>query len=247
MDAKLFIVLTIFLTIVLTFTKIVKRKMYRIITALGLLLLVTYWFSFTERQLPFSLLVVELKGYTLDNITKGYFERPKGKLLKEIVNIPFNDPLRFIIGSGPGTFNSRAALLKYKISNNKDHVGLGGNREELLIKNYKLLQPTETITQKKYYGILNDRANNLGSLYERKSTRYLAIIYEFGLIGFGLFIYFFYKLFKTSFTLTGYDKMILFSFILCTIVICYFSFWMELLNFSTINYAFIGMFIAHNK
>lgn len=242
MDAKLFIVMVIFLILILIFTRIVKTYKNRIIGLILILLVIGYWYNFTERKLPLSLLAAEINSYTLDNVTANYFEKPKGRLIREIVNIPTEDPLRFLIGSGPGTFNSRAALLKHKIADNKDHVGLGGNREGLAIHNYNFLEPTETRVQKKYADILNDKANFMGSLYERKSTL-LAIVYELGLVGICLFIYFFYMLFNRSFSLNGYNKMILFSLITTTIIICYFSFWMELLNFSTINYAFIGLLI----
>lgn len=234
-DAKVFLIFIFFYTILILFFHFAKSKTTRIIFFSSGIVAVFVWLFIFNGRIPISTLTSSEENYTLSSVLGNYSEMPKAKLFTSYIKLPFSDPLLFFIGSGPGTFISRASLLKYHISNEGTHLSITGKREKLIIPSGSIFLPVRTNLQNKFANIYD--AKRFESFYNKKSTLF-ATMYEAGIIGFALLGWFFYRIWTC---VEKKNKIIILSFIILIMFISYFNYWLEQTSFTIAVYLLFGL------
>jgi len=159
----------------------------------GAVALIALWVIFTDGSLPISDAAMRDKNFNVMNISELFMDSPKAMLVKNAIALPGNDPLVFIIGSGPGTFLSRAANSRAPVDLGKRSVSYG---RQIVRSNSKLpgfLPPFESRIKKKYGRDYQNLAAGLGSLHYWGSSL-LNVLFETGIVGLLLFLGFFANL-----------------------------------------------------
>lgn len=240
MDAKVFLIFIFFYSILTLFLHFAKSKTTRILFISFSVIAVFVWLFIFKGRIPISTLTSDSETYTLISVIGNYSEMPKAKLFTEYFKLPFSESVMFFVGSGPGTFISRASLLKYHISNGGTHLSITGEREKLIIPYSSIFYPVRTNVQNKFANIYD--AERHESFYNKKSTIF-SVLFELGLIGFILLCWFFIKRLKEF---NSKKKIVIFALVLLTLFISYFNYWLEQTSFTIALYSLLGMNIPDN-
>lgn len=247
MDAKLSLGIVVFIIVIALFLML-RKKVYRISAAAVVLSIVVILFLMPQMNLPISILSFKNEDISIINIVNRFKGSEKMQIIKHAAALPFDEPLTFIIGSGPGTFLSRTSLLKkymadghtYSLYSAKDSVGSSTLN--------KLFAPADTRLEKRYNFAEIKGNNNLGVFYDWKSSM-LSFYFEFGVISILTVIYFLYKLFKKVLNKenrVNYNYILLGFLMLFIIAISFFNYWQEYTNYVIIQNSLLG-FIQLNK
>jgi hypothetical protein len=154
--------------------------------------LAALWFVSTDGLLPLSELAVRTKRYNLVGVSRQFSTSAKARLIRSAAALPANDPLVFFIGSGPGTFLSRAASSRTPARKGRAYGSYGWQRK---FADYYLpgfIRPYESWIKKKYWrdGLVDPQ---LGSLFNWNSSLF-NMLFETGIVGLLLFAWFFLDL-----------------------------------------------------
>ncbi len=191
-DAKQFLVLISFFGLLICLLHLIRRPAWSL-ALLGLLAAVfSYWIFFTPGKLPLSAHHANLEYFQLPKISAAFFASPKIRLVRLGAGRLAADPVKFIIGTGPGTFISKAANLKHYLAEGKNIRSFAGLWAGLPWLD-AWLEPVYTRQQLQYQELLKVEAYRTGNLFSSKSTL-LAVWHETGLIGLLLLLYFFLNL-----------------------------------------------------
>lgn len=242
MDAKLSLGI-VGLIIVIAFFLMLRKKVYRITAAAVVLSIAAAFLLMPQMNLPISILSFKNADISLTNIVNTFKGSEKMQIIKDAASLPFDEPLTFIIGSGPGTFLSRTTLLKkymadghsYNLYGAKDSVGSNTL--------HKLFAPADTRLEKKYNFADLKGMSKISSVYDWKSS-VLSFYFEFGIISVLTVIYFLYKLFKKILNKENRANYnyILFGFLMLFILaISFFNYWQEYTNYLIIQSALLGL------
>jgi hypothetical protein len=240
-DAK-YILLFLLLSVGLSFFIFRINKTYIKVGILGaIIIIILSWYNFTNGIIPLSGLVLNDVNFTVEKIYKKFSESPKAELLANAVTLPKTDPLVFLIGSGPGTFLSRAASSITVLEKKRVLMTPTGNK---ILVDSKLpgFLPFKTSWIKLKYGMSYFADNDIiSALYNNKSSM-INIYYEFGILGLCLFIGFFiYLNIKYFRARLNDDKSSVFCFTLFIFLLSLIEFWFEQPTFQILSYSVLGM------
>lgn len=244
-DAKYFLVLTLVILIGYFFIfSFVSRKIKAF--SFGILaLLVILFFSTPEKPLPLSLLTLNTYKYNLNRLNAKFNDSPRHKLIQGAVKLPKEEPLVFLIGSGPGTFISRAAYLQFNIANFSNGITYNYGREKINFTS-KFAKKDTWIRNKYAKDTFYDRID-LGSLFNRR-TGLISIYFELGIVGLGIFIFFHFYLIKSVLKEKDLPKTnLMLAVIPLTVLflsINYFSYWCEYPNYCIIQYSILSLLLS---
>lgn len=175
-----------------------------------------------------------------------FLSSAKFQLLLETINLPTNEPVVFLIGSGPGTFLSRAANSRaYDTMDKASSTGSGsGANVESNLPSF--IQPhTSWVTRK--YAVKYFQTNWFGTLYDYRSSL-ISLFWEFGVIGFSLFLMFFGMIIKKMNYLKeripkfGSDALFLQSLIVFYFLNSVLAYYFEYPETQIVFWMFIGIF-----
>ncbi len=123
-----------------------------------------------------------------------FTESAKYQLFEKTLKLPINEPIVFLIGSGPGTFLSRAANSRAFDTMNKTSSTGGGNSVEVESKLPSFITAqTSWVTME--YAVMYFNQIWYGTLFDYRSSL-ISLFWEFGIVGFSFFALFFYKIIK---------------------------------------------------
>lgn len=239
MDAKLLFIIA-HLILIITLFIYIKKKIYKaalavIVAALILLMTLSPVFN-----LPISILSFSYNDNGIYNSVKNFKNSQKFEILKKAVTLPVDEPLTFIIGTGPGTFLSRTSLLKkyfveghtYNLYGEKDTV----NTSFLA----SLFPPANTRLEKKYNFASIKGMSTMSSVFDWKSS-ILSFYFEFGIISILAILYFLYRMFLfmlKSNNKQNYNIPLIALMLLFILGISFINYWFEYSN-ATIIFNFI--------
>lgn len=244
-DAKYFLVLTLVILIGYFFIfSFVSRKIKAL--SFGVLsLLIILFFSTPEKPLPLSLLTLNTSKYNLNRLNAKFKDSPREKLIEAAVKLPFEEPLVFLIGSGPGTFTSRAAYLQFNLANSSNDITYNYGREKINFTS-KFAKKDTWIRSKYAKDAFYDKID-LGSLFNRR-TGLISIYVELGIVGLGIFIFFHFYLIKSVLKEKNLPKTnLMLAVIPLTVLflsINYFSYWCEYPNYCIIQYGILSLLLS---
>lgn len=221
---------------------VVKKYKYKFLIILSLLLMLIGWYNLTDRYLYFSALAVKTEAFQYESL-KELFTKYSAKysLIKDALNTPINDPNIFIIGSGPGTFLSRAAN---SLSYSNKYVDRHQKKFALKKKLINTFGDKTSWAKEKYGYYYFDESKMRGSLFIFGSS-FINIFYELGIIGLFLFLFFFIWQF-----IMIRQLRFNYSFIAITFLIVLMSFpaqWYEIAYFQIFTFSMFGLLISNNK
>lgn len=241
-DAKYFFILILLIMLVyFIVTPLISRKLKAI--SFGILLVILFIFTTTSGPLPISVLTMYSNEYNLEKVNAAFINSPRHQLIKAAVKLPSEEPLTFLIGSGPGTFISRAAFLQFNVGLG-DSVKLNYGREKLPF--YSGIALKNTWMRNKYAPAAFYDNHDPGSYYNRR-TGLLSIYFELGIIGFMLFILFHAGIFKSALNNIreqNHYNNVLIPLIIFFFLINYFAYWCEYQNYGIIQYGILGILLA---
>lgn len=183
----------------------------------------------------------------MTNVINLMMEGAKYQLLEKTFYLPKNEPLVFLIGSGPGTFLSRAANSRaYDLMNKK--IDLGGAVFVETESNLPSFIPPKTswITKKyasQYFNIIWG-----GTLFNIQSSL-MSLFWEFGIIGFAIFIFFLYKnnvfisFYSNANLKFKYKSVFIKNFILFYIFDAFMTYYFEYPKCQILFWLFLGLII----
>lgn len=244
-DAKYFFVLNLLIT-AFYFLAIsdLSRKIKAAIVGIFAIITVIF-FSTPSNPIPISILTLKSQEYNLNVVNLKFINSPKDQLLKAVFKLPLEYPLTFILGSGPGTFLSRADYTQYSIANKNKTVKFNEGREKINFKSEIAVK--DTWIRKKYANGFFESTYDPGSFYNRKSGL-ISMYFELGIIGLVLFIFFYLQIAKKAITNPRFenDKDYRAIAILCFlfVIMNYFTHWFEYQNYSIIQYGIMGILLA---
>ncbi len=244
-DAKYFLILlVIILPGYFIFTGGKKLK----IAAAAFVILVMSILSISilkEKPLPLSILTFKLENYNFNTLSNSFKNSPKYQLLKSAFKLPFEEPLTFFLGSGPGTFLSRASFLQFSIGNKINSSSINNGREKIPYTSKYAVK--STWIRKKYAPNSFEENVDPGSLFNRRSGL-ISIYYEMGVIGLGLFIFIYFSIIKPALStkplLNKKYNVFIIPLAILFVTINYFSYWNEYWNFCIIQYGILGILLA---
>ena len=122
----------------------------------------------------------------------------RGRILTEALNMPKDDIKIFLIGSGPGTFLSRAANSRaYNVMDKTVTVASGYEQIEVESNLPSFIPPFTPAAMAKYASFIFNipTSTYLGTFSDWRSSL-MSLYFEFGIIGFIIFASFFIALIK---------------------------------------------------
>lgn len=219
-----------------------QKYLKPIVVTSGILLLVLGIDYVKDANIPLSIKASVDVSLVLDQ----FRETAKYDLYEKSFMLPYNEPFVFLIGSGPGTFLSRAANSRaYDTMEKKSSIG-GGQSVEIESKLPSFIPPhTSWITHKyavEYFNIVW-----FGTLFDYRSS-IISLYWEFGIIGFSLFLLFFLSVItymnkaKERFENLQTDALFLGSFILFYLLNSTIAYYFEYPETQILFWMLIGMF-----
>jgi hypothetical protein len=182
----------------------------------------------------------------ISNIGLRFTDSAKYQLYEKTIKLPFNEPLVFLFGSGPGTFLSRAANSRaFDTMDKKTSTG-GGSSVEVESKLPSFI-PAHTSWVTKEYAVMYFGQDWFGTLLDFRSSL-VSLFWEFGVIGFVFFILFFYKIIhlmnraKRKFKFLKPDALFIQSFIVFYFLNAALAYYFEYPNTQILFWMFIGLY-----
>jgi hypothetical protein len=245
-DAKYFFILTlIILLLYFIFAPLISRKLKAF--SFGILVLIIFIFTTSDGPLPISVLTIHSNKYNMKKVNTAFTNSAKHQLAKASLALPFEEPLTFLIGSGPGTFISRAAYLQFNLGKDTAFV-FNESREKFSLSTKLAIK--DTWIKKKYAPSAFYENFDPGSYLNRRSGLY-SIYFEIGVIGLALFFLFYFGIFKSALKnisgLSDVSSRIIIALIPLFFIINYFSHWCEYHNYCIIQYGILGILLAPLK
>lgn len=242
MDAKIIFVV-LFLIIFISLFVYLKKSIYKIATGAFAVILILMLIIAPNLNLPISVLSFKYSGMSVHNTLENFSQSQKYAIIKKAAALPFDEPLTFFIGSGPGTFLSRTSMLKkyfveghtYNLYGAKDSVKSG-----FLVN---LFSPANTRLEKKYNFTAIKGMSTMSSVFDWKSS-VLSFYFEFGIISVLAVIYFLYKLFKKILNKQNrinYNYILMVFLILFILVLSFFNYWQEYSNYLIMQSSLLGL------
>ncbi len=247
-DAKYFLILTLIILVGYYFVfSFISRKI-KAFSFVTLSLLVILFFSTPEKPLPLSLLTLNAHKYNINRLNAKFHDSPRHKLIQAAVKLPVEEPFVFLIGSGPGTFISRAAYLQFNLANSSNDITYNFGREKINFS-FKFAKK-DTWIRSKYAEDTFYHQDDAGSLFNRR-TGLISIYFELGIIGLGTFIFFHFYLIKLVLKEKDLPRRNLMLAVIPLAVlfltINYFSYWCEYPNYCIIQYGILGLLLSDFK
>lgn len=222
LDGK-YILALLFITIVIYLLSTINKKVIKFALIGSLVLLVGFWYTFSNRNLPISIMMWQGYGLSLDGVLNSFNQSARGQLIQEAIKLPLEDPVRFLIGSGPGTFLSHCSRLDGYINNNREFINYGFKEKNLRSTLTISLFPKTSWITKKFETTILSNNKFTGSLYDTRSSMF-SIFFEFGVVGLILLAYMF---FKAAYIPTGSLSPILISVVFLLFAVSFFELWLE--------------------
>ena len=247
-DAKYFLLLILFILIVYFIVSPFIQRKIKALAVGTLAFLSIVFFSTPDKPIPISILTIHSQSYNFNTVNTDFFNSPKYQLLQTTLRLPFYEPLTFLIGSGPGTFLSRAAFIQNTMSKNDTQTSYNFGREKSIPLSKIALK--DTWIRDKYAKFSFKKEFDQGSLFNRRSGL-ISIYFELGVIGLILFILFHVGIIKIGLQGNGIQKkkhdMALIVLPILFFAINYFSYWCEYQNYSILQYGILGILLAQTS
>jgi hypothetical protein len=249
-DAKYVLVFLLFSAFVSAVFFGLNSRRVRAAVLLFTAALAALWFVFTDGLLPLSELAVRTKRYNLVGVSRQFSTSAKARLIRSAAALPANDPLVFFIGSGPGTFLSRAASSRTPARRGRAYGSYGWQRKfaESYLPGFIL--PYESWIRKKYWqdGLVDPQ---LGSLYNWNSSLF-NMVFETGIVGVLLFAWFFLKLARRAVLARGgetgvFSRLAVIALALFLFLMSLNELWYEQPTFQIAAFALIGLTLARRE
>lgn len=236
-------VVAIFITYILFHTKKYFKPFVITITAL---LLIFSMDLLKNANIPISAKASVDASFIIDR----FQETAKYGIYEKSFLLASNEPLVFFIGSGPGTFLSRAANSRaYDTMEKKASTG-GGTSVEVESKLPSFIPPhTSWITHK--YAVEYFGKDWMGTLFDYRSSL-VSLYWEFGVVGFLFFLAFFRKIItnlnnlKNQIKYYQTDALFLSSFIIYYLLNASIAYYFEYPETQILFWMFIGLFYNRN-
>ncbi|MHA1381825.1 MAG: hypothetical protein ACTSRG_25930 [Candidatus Helarchaeota archaeon] len=230
------------LLIALFFTHVIIR-INRYLKPILVILLVLFSIIIQDYLIHFSFRLSPRSEVNPVKIIENISKSAKYSLLGSTILLPFNEPFIFFIGSGPGTFLSRAANSRaYNIMEKRIPLG-AGESVEVESKLPSFIPPfTSWVTYKyashlfyiDWAGTLMDYRGNL-----------ISFLWEFGIVGFTFFILFFVKYSKKKKEQNkknNFEYLFLTSFIIFFFLNSFLAYYFEYPYSQILFWSFLGLF-----
>jgi hypothetical protein len=192
---------------------------------------------------------------TLGSLVDGFWITSRGQVLSATIELPYREPLVFFGGSGPGTFLSRAANSRaYDVMQKSEFDPVGGERE-VRSKLPAVIPPFTSWITKKYaldvihWSTFEERIWQSG--WVRWTSSLTSFMWEFGIIGFALFLAFYGVLIKDGLELRGvsgektWSGLALAGLALFLLGVSYFDLWLEVPQFGILHWGLLA-FLARS-
>lgn len=188
---------------------------------------------------------------TLEGILEGFWLTPRGKVTEATLELPRTEPRVFLIGSGPGTFLSRAANSRAYDTMQKSEYDLVGGQREVASKLPGFIPPFTSWVMRRYALEVVHWSTYEAQTWQTGLMRWVSsltsFLWEFGLLGFGILMYFYLRLFRNGLRVgvarrqASYLGYALASVSLLLVGLAYFDLWMEMPQFAILHWGFLGL------
>lgn len=217
----------------------------------AVVLILASWPRIMQKNLVLSVASIGEAALPVGDILDGFWLTPRGRILEETFELPKSDLRVFILGSGPGTFLSRAANSRaYDTMQKSVYDQVGGGRE-VESKLPGFIPPfTSWITRKYALDVVHwstyDAATWQSGLVRWVSSL-TSFFWEFGIMGFAILLFFYGRLLiagircgtlQPSAAWVGYGLVTVALFMLG---VSYFDLWMEMPQFAILHWAMLGL------
>lgn len=179
-------------------------------------------------------------------IVYRFTDSAKYQLYEKTILLPFNEPLVFLIGSGPGTFLSRAANSRaFDTMNKRASAGAGEGVE--IDSKLPAFIPAHTSWITKKYAVQYFYQSWFGTLFDYRSS-IISLFWEFGIFGFSLFLIFFGKVIaimnrmKSTYSQLKPDAFFIQAFIVFYFLNALIAYYFEYPEMQILLWMLIGMF-----
>lgn len=247
-DAKYFFLLTLFILIGFFIISPSISRRAKAFSVGVIAIMSVIFFSTPEKPIPISILTIHPNSYNFEKVNTEFQSSPKYKLLSAAVHLPVEEPLAFLIGSGPGSFISRAALLQFNLSNQENRKIYNYGRENVFFTSSIALG--DTWMRSKYAKDAFPDNFDPGSLFNRRSGL-ISLFFELGIIGLSLFAWFHLGIIKSLLNkktpANNKYKVEIILLVILFFTINYFSYWCEYPNYLIVQYGVLGILLAHSK
>lgn len=247
MDAKtIFVILLLIISI--SFFVYVKKHIYKI--AMGVLgaVLIFILIIAPDINLPVSVLSFKYEGMSIHNTLENFTHSQKYAIIKKAAVLPFDEPLTFLIGSGPGTFLSRTSMLKKYFAAGHTYNLYGARDSVRTDYAAKLFAPADTRLEKKYNFAEIKGKNVMSAAFDWKSS-VLSFYFEFGIISVLVIIYFLYRMFLFMLkpvNRQNYNIPLIVFMLLFIVGISFINYWQEYSNYLMVQNLIFGIIIVKN-
>ncbi|MGH2396399.1 MAG: hypothetical protein ACRDFW_05305 [bacterium] len=255
-DAKYILVILVASVIGTGMVWLLRSRLRLIPIALSaglLVLVVASWQRVLQTPVILSTAGVGEAVTSVEALFQGFWLTPRGQVLDATLSLPQTEPRVFLLGSGPGTFLSRAANSRAYDTMQKGVYDQLGGELEVTSKLPKWIPPfTSWITRKYALDVIH------WSTFEEQSwqsglVRWVSSLnsffWEFGLVGFLMLMFFYARLFVAGILGArgqppAWAGFALACFVPFVVGIAYFDLWLETPQFAILHWAMLGLLSA---
>ncbi len=217
-----------------------ESKKVRLVLGTGIPILILFWIFVLDGRVYHSVLSLDDQNYKVTDLIENYPNSEKGRLFTGYSKLIADHPLNAIIGTGPGTFLSRASYYNsdeyiqrwrttYQGSFYSAKNFLNGNNNQMV----------SWVRSK--YGEGKEYFEGLAyttTFYDWRSSL-LNMLYEFGIIGILLIVFFLFMPYGKR--ILSRDYILLAPFIIFFFMMLILDLWYEYPRYRIMQDAFLGL------